>query len=68
MEFVENSAQIIILTHSIEFAKLFKHEKNSRFVKIIKNNSPSGISYYSYDKFNDMDIEKHSNDYNIIKE
>tara|TARA_B110000503_G_scaffold141908_1_gene236966 strand:+ start:5308 stop:7602 length:2295 start_codon:yes stop_codon:yes gene_type:complete len=68
MEFVKNSVQIIILTHSIEFAKLFKHEQDSRFVKIIKNNSSSGISYYSYNKFNDMGIEKHSNDYNIIKD
>jgi len=68
LRLVKNAAQVIVLTHSMEFAKLFKHVKNGRFVQIKKNNLVSGLSYIPYNKFADMHIEKHSYNYNLIQQ
>lgn len=68
LRFAKNAAQVIVLTHSMEFARLFKHEKNGRFVQIKKNNLVSGLSYTSYNKFSDMSIEKHSHNQNLIQQ
>lgn len=66
LRFSKNAAQVIVLTHSIEFARLFKNEKKAIFVHINKNNSESGLSYIPYNKFDDMIIEKHSHNYKFI--
>lgn len=68
LRFVEDAAQVIVLTHSMEFAKLFKQVKNGRFVQIKKNNLVSGVSYIPYNKFSDMSIEKHSHNQNRIQQ
>ena len=68
LQFTKNAAQVIVLTHSIEFAKLFKHTKDGRFVRVEKNGLVSGLSYTPYNKFCDMCIEKHSYDYNLIQQ
>ncbi len=66
-EFVENAAQVIVMTHSMEFAKLFRTVKGGCFVKMIKNNSGSGVSCTPHNKFSDMIIEKHKDNYNLIQ-
>lgn len=68
LRFAKNAAQVIVLTHSMEFARLFKHVKDGRFVQIKKNNLVSGLSYIPYNKFADMSIEKHSYNYNLIQQ
>ncbi len=68
LRFVKEAAQVIVLTHSMEFAKLFKQVKDGRFVQIKKNNLVSGISYIPYNKFSDMSIEKHSHNQNRIQQ
>lgn len=68
LRFAEKAAQVIVLTHSMEFARLFKHVKKGRFVQIKKNNLLSGVSYVPYNKFADMSIEKHSYNYNLIQQ
>lgn len=67
IRFSKNAAQVIVLTHSMEFAKLFNDVKKERFIQIIKNNLSSGLSYIPYNKFSDMSIEKHSHNYNNIQ-
>ncbi len=68
--FADNALQVIVLTHSINFAKSFdannggNYEK--RFVWIRKNYSEKGLSYTPYNKFSDMGIDKHSRDYELI--
>lgn len=68
LRFAKNAAQVIVLTHSMEFARLFKHVKDGRFIQIKKNNLVSGLSYIPYNKFSDMSIEKHSYNYNLIQQ
>lgn len=68
LRFAKNAAQVIVLTHSMEFARLFKHVKDGRFVQIKKNNLDSGLSYIPYNKFADMSIEKHNYNYNLIQQ
>ena len=67
LKFAEKAKQIFILTHSTEFAKLFKSKKDSHFVRILKKNPPSGLSYTPYNKFSDMYIDKHKRNYNLIQ-
>ena len=68
MRFSKNAAQVIVLTHSMEFARLFRHVTKERFIQIKKNNLVSGLSYIPYNKFSDMSIEKHSYNYNLIQQ
>ena len=68
MRFSKNAAQVIVLTHSMEFARLFSHVTKERFIQIKKNNLVSGLSYIPYNKFSDMSIEKHSYNYNLIQQ
>lgn len=68
LRFSEKAAQVIVLTHSMEFAKLFKHITKGRFIQIKKNNLISGLSYIPYNKFSDMSIEKHSYNHNLIQQ
>jgi wobble nucleotide-excising tRNase len=68
MRFSKNAAQVIVLTHSMEFARLFRHVAKERFIQIKKNNLVSGLSYIPYNKFSDMSIEKHSYNYNLIQQ
>ncbi len=69
-QFKQLAAQIIVLTHSAQFAKLFKptNVRTNRFVRIMKNNLPSGLSCTSYNKFSDMSIDKYNHDHNLIKQ
>jgi hypothetical protein len=66
LRFSKNASQVIVLTHSMEFARLFKHVNKGRFVQIKKNNLISGLSYIPYNAFSDMSIEKHSHNQNLI--
>jgi len=66
LRFAKKAAQVIVLTHSMEFARLFKGAKG-RFIHIQKNNSISGLSFTPYNKFHDMSIEKHSYNHNKIQ-
>jgi len=68
LRFSEKAAQVIVLTHSMEFARLFRHITKGRFIQIKKNNLVSGLSYIPYNKFSDMSIEKHSYNYNLIQQ
>jgi len=68
LRFAKNAAQVIVLTHSMEFAKLFKQVKDGRFIQVKKNNLVSGLSYIPYNKFSDMSIEKHSHNQNRIQQ
>ena len=66
----EHGAQVIVLTHSNEFAKLFDKIKEGsttkRFIKIQKNNIYSGLSCTLYNKLSDMIISKHDRYRNLI--
>lgn len=66
LRFSKNASQVIVLTHSMEFARLFNHVNKGRFVQIKKNNLISGLSYIPYNAFSDMSIEKHSHNQNLI--
>ncbi len=66
--FTNKAAQVIVLTHSIEFAKLFRliRAKDSHFVEIIQNSSESGLSYTPYNKFSEMSGNRYIRERNLI--
>ncbi len=66
--FANKAAQVIVLTHSIEFAKLFKSIKSadSHFVEIVQNNLDSGLSYTPYNKFFEMSGNRYIRQRNLI--
>ena len=75
-QFTKVAAQVIVLTHSINFAESFKSIKvikdeckdSKHFVWIRKNHSTSGLSYIPHNKFSEMGIDTHSRNYKHITE
>ncbi len=55
------AVQVIVLTHSIEFCKLFRSVRaiRKKYFKINKVRSASGVIFTPYDKLEDMITNKH---------
>jgi wobble nucleotide-excising tRNase len=64
----KKAKQVIVLTHSMEFTKLFNHVPvKSKYFKIFKADSMAGIVLTPYDKLSDMCISKHYDEHDTIE-
>lgn len=64
----DKAKQIFVLTHSMEFTKLFNHiPVKSKFFKLIKADSQFGVSFTPYNKLSDMCISKYHDEHQAIQ-
>lgn len=60
--------QTIVLTHSMEFAKLFGHVPvKSKYFKLFKADSMAGVVLTPYDKLSDMCVSKHNDEHEALQ-
>ncbi len=63
----EKAKQVIVLTHSMEFAKLFGHVPvNSKYFKLFKADSLAGVVLTPYNRLSDMCVSKHNDEHEIL--
>lgn len=63
----EKAKQTIVLTHSMEFTKLFGHVPIiSKFFKLSKADSLAGVVLTPYNKLSDMCVSKHNDEHEIL--
>lgn len=60
--------QTIVLTHSMEFTKLFSHVSvKSKYFKLFKADSMAGVILTPYDKLSDMCVSKHYDEHDTLQ-
>ncbi len=60
--------QIIVLTHSMEFIKLFSHlPAEGKYFKLFKADSSVGVVLTPYNKLSDMCVSKHNDEYQTLR-
>lgn len=63
----KKAKQVIVLTHSMEFTKLFGHMPvKSKYFKLFKADSMAGVALIPYDKLSDMCVSKHNEEHEIL--
>jgi wobble nucleotide-excising tRNase len=62
-----NAKQTIVLTHSMEFTRLFGHVPvKAKYFKLFKVDSLAGVVLTPYDKLSDMCVSKHYDEHEAI--
>lgn len=66
-EISTKAKQVIVLTHSMEFTKLFGHIPiKAKYFKLNKIDSMAGVTLTPYDKLSDMCVSKHYEEHEIL--
>ncbi|HAT2079995.1 AAA family ATPase [Legionella pneumophila] len=64
----KKARQTIVLTHSMEFAKLFGHvPEKSKYFKLFKVDSMAGVFITPYNKLTDMSVSKHYDEHEALQ-